>query len=112
MAARQSFSTTARLRQVRPCAESPGRMLRSLLCLAAGCASAGGQGSRPATPPRPEASRAYDTRFPDPGTPLDVQVVSSSDRAGTHVLELTYAGAPGKAPVHGTLVRPAEGTPR
>ena len=92
-------------------------MLRSLLCapllcLAAGCASAGGQGSRPATPPRPEASRAYDTRFPDPGTPLDVQVVSSSDRAGTHVLELTYAGAPGKAPLHGTLVRPAEGTPR
>ena len=92
-------------------------MLRSLLsalllCLATGCASAGGPGSRPAAPPRPEASRAYDARFPDPGTPLDVQVLSSSDRAGTHVVELTYAGAPGKAPVRGTLVRPPEGTPR
>jgi dienelactone hydrolase len=92
-------------------------MLRSLLCalllcLAAGCASPGGPGSRPATPPRPEASRAYDARFPDPGTPLDVQTLSSSDRAGTHVVELTYAGAPGIAPVRGTLVRPPEGTPR
>lgn len=92
-------------------------MLRSLLsslllCLAAGCASTGGQGSRPATPPRPEASRAYDARFPDPGTPLDVQVLSSADRAGTHVVELTYAGAPGKAPVRATRVRPPEGTPR
>lgn len=92
-------------------------MLRSLLpalllCLAAGCASTGAQGSRPATPPRPEASRAYDARFPDPGTPLDVQVLSSADRAGTRVIELTYAGAPGKPPVRGTLVRPPEGAPR
>jgi len=92
-------------------------MLRSLLaglllCLAAGCASAGGQGSRPAAPPRPEASRAYDARFPDPGTPLDLQVISTSDRAGAHVVEVTYAGAPGMAPVRGTLVRPPEGTRR
>jgi dipeptidyl aminopeptidase/acylaminoacyl peptidase len=92
-------------------------MLRSLLSvlvlsLAAGCASTGGQGSRPPTPPRPEASRAYDARFPDPGTPLAVQELSRADRAGSHVVELTYAGAPGKAPVRGTLVRPPEGTPR
>jgi dienelactone hydrolase len=91
-------------------------MLRSilsalLLCLAAGCASAGGQGPRP-TPPRPEASRAYDARFPDPGTPLAVHTLSTADRSGTQVVELTYAGAPGIAPVHGTLVRPPEGTPR
>jgi len=91
-------------------------MLRSilsalLLCLAAGCASAGGQGPRP-TPPRPEASRAYDARFPDPGTPLAVQTLSTADRSGTQVVELTYAGAPGIAPVRGTLVRPPEGTPR
>src|SRR5512147_1036753 len=63
----------------------PPPMLRSLvaplaLALAAGCASSGGPGSRPAAPPRPEASRAYDARFPDPGTPLAVQVVSTADR--------------------------------
>ena len=92
-------------------------MLRSLLfalllCLAAGCASTGGQGSRPPTPPRPEASRAYDARFPDPGTPLDVKTLSTADRSGAKVVELTYAGAPGIAPVRGTLVRPPEGTRR
>ena len=83
-----------------------------LVLLVAGCASTGGQGERPAAPPRPEASRAYDARFPDPGAPLDVKVLSTADRAGTKVVELTYAGAPGKAPVQGTLVRPPEGTPR
>ena len=92
-------------------------MLRSIvgplcLALAAGCASTGGQGSRPAAPPRPEASRAYDARFPDPGTPLQIQVSSTSDRAGTAVVELTYAGAPDTAPVRGTLVRPPEGARR
>ena len=91
-------------------------MLRSLLaalllCLVGGCASTG-QGARPAAPPRPEASRAYDARFPDPGTPLDVQVLSTTDRGGTKLVELTYAGAPGAAPVRGTLVRPPEGSPR
>ena len=75
-----------------------------LPALALGCASAGG--ARPAAPPRPEASRAYDQRFPDPGTPLDVQVLSTADRAGVSVVELTYAGAPGTAPVRATLVRP------
>ncbi len=90
------------------------RPLVALLLLAhsLGCASTGGQGSRSAGPPRPEASRAYDARFPDPGTPLDVRVLSTSDRAGTSVVELTYAGAPGTSPVGATLVRPAEGTRR
>lgn len=81
-----------------------------LLVLAVACASTGG--SRPAAPPRPEASKAYDARFPDPGTPLDIQVLSSSDRAGTQVVELTYAGATSTAPVRGTLVRPPQGTRR
>ncbi|HZX42927.1 MAG TPA: hypothetical protein VFE93_13895 [Myxococcaceae bacterium] len=83
-----------------------------LLVLSLGCAGAGSQGSRPAAPPRPEASRPYDARFPDPGTPLGIQVLSTSDRAGTQVVELTYAGAPATAPVQATLVRPAEGTKR
>ena len=92
-------------------------MLRSLLAalvvvLVAGCASTGGQQARPAAPPRPEASRAYDARFPDPGTPLNVQVLSTSDRAGAQLVELTYAGAPGTAPVRATLVRPPAGAPR
>ena len=92
-------------------------MLRSsvaalLVLLVAGCASTGGQGASPAAPPRPEASRAYDARFPDPGTPLDVQVQSTADRAGTQVVQLTYAGAPGIAPVQGTLIRPPPGAPR
>jgi dienelactone hydrolase len=85
-----------------------------LLLLAAGCASTGpgaAGGARPA-PPRPEASKPYDARFPDLGTPLNVQVVSTADRAGTSVAEITYAGAPGTPPVQATLVRPAEGTPR
>ena len=80
-----------------------------LLALSLGCASTGSQGSRPAAPRRPEASRAYDARFPDPGTPLDLQVLSTSDRAGSSVVELTYAGAPGTAPVRATLVRPPQG---
>ena len=84
--------------------------LVSFLALAGACASTGG--SRPATPPRPEASKAYDARFPDPGTPLGIQVLSTSDRAGTQVVELTYAGAPGTPPVRGTLVRPPQGTSR
>jgi dienelactone hydrolase len=84
----------------------------ALLVLVAGCASTGGQGKAPVAPPRPEASRAYDARFPDPGTPLDVQVLSTSDRAGGQLVELTYAGAPGTPPVRGTLVRPPAGTPR
>ncbi|HVP60069.1 MAG TPA: hypothetical protein VMT11_05900 [Myxococcaceae bacterium] len=83
-----------------------------LLPICLGCAAPGSQGSRPAAPPRPEASRAYDARFPDPGTPLDVQVLSASDRAGTSVVELTYAGAPGTPPVPATLVRPLEGAKR
>ena len=92
-------------------------MLRSLLaalllCLVGGCASTGGRQARPVAPPRPEASRAYDARFPDPGTPLDVQVLSTTARGGSRVVELTFAGAPGTAPVRGTLVRPSEGTPR
>lgn len=92
-------------------------MLRTLLApllllLAAGCASTGAGGARPAAPPRPEASKPYDARFPDPGTPLNVQVVSSSDRAGTGVVEITYAGAPGAAPVQATLVRPPQGARR
>ena len=92
-------------------------MLRTLLApllllLAAGCASTGAGGTRPAAPPRPEASKPYDARFPDPGTPLNVQVVSTSDRAGTGVVEITYAGAPGAAPVQATLVRPPQGAPR
>jgi dienelactone hydrolase len=81
-----------------------------LLALAGACASTGG--ARSAPPPRPEASKAYDARFPDPGTPLDVRVVSSSDRAGTQVVEITFAGASGTAPVQGTIVRPPQGTRR
>src|SRR5215470_2604916 len=116
MAARQPFSATAWLRWCVPPPRVPGRM-RSLLAallvfLVSGCASTGGQGERPAAPPRPEASRAYDARFPDPGTPLDVQVLSTTDSGGTKLVELTYAGAPGAAPVRGTLVRPPEGSPR
>ncbi|HET9156159.1 MAG TPA: hypothetical protein VFN91_05790, partial [Myxococcaceae bacterium] len=92
-------------------------MLRSfvaalLVLLVAACASSGGQGARATAPPRPEASRAYDARFPDPGTPLDVKVLSTADRAGTQVAQLTYAGASGVAPVEGTLVRPPAGAPR
>jgi len=83
-----------------------------LVALSLGCAGAGSQGSRPAAPPRSEASRAYDARFPDPGTPLDVRVLSTSHRAGTSVVELTHAGAPGTAPVRALLVRPPEGTKR
>jgi dienelactone hydrolase len=82
-----------------------------LVLLVAGCASTGGQGKGSAAPPRPEASRAYDARFPDPGTPLNVQVLSTSDRGGGQLVELTYAGAPGTAPVRGTLVRPPAGVP-
>jgi len=92
-------------------------MLRSfvaalLVLLVAACASTGGQGARANAPPRPEASGAYDARFPDPGTPLDVKVLSTADRAGTQVVELTYAGASGVAPVRGTLIRPPTGAPR
>jgi len=81
-----------------------------VLCLA--CASSGSQAGRPAAPPRPEASRAYDARFPDPGTPLDVQTLSTTDRAGVSVVELTYAGATGAPPVQATLVRPPAQAPR
>jgi hypothetical protein len=83
-----------------------------LLLLAAACASTSSSGARPAPPPRPEASKPYDARFPDPGTPLNVQVVSTADRAGTSVVEITYAGAPGAPPVQATLVRPGQGVPR
>ena len=79
-------------------------LLAVLAVVALGCATAGGQ--HPAAPPRPEASRAYDQRFPDPSTPLNVQVASTTDRGGVSVVELTYAGAPGPAPVRATLVRP------
>jgi dienelactone hydrolase len=79
------------------------------LALAGACASTSGTRG---PPPRPEASKAYDARFPDPGTPLDVRVLSSSDRAGTQVVEITYAGAPSSAPVQATLVRPPRGTKR
>jgi dienelactone hydrolase len=88
------------------------RPLAALLlgpCLA--CASSGGQAGRPSTPPRPAASRSYDARFPDPGTPLEVHVLSTTDRAGVSVIELTYAGAPGTAPVRATLVRPPPEAP-
>jgi len=92
-------------------------MLRSsvaalLVLLVAACASTGGQGAPATAPPRPEASGAYDTRFPDPGASLDVKVLSTADRAGTRVVELTYAGASGVAPVRGTLIRPPTGAPR
>lgn len=85
-------------------------MLRSLptllLALSLGCTSTGTQQTRRDAPARPEASPSYDARFPDPGTPLDLQMVSTADRAGTSLVELTYAGAPGAAPVRATLVRP------
>ncbi len=87
-------------------APMPRPLLAVLLALALGCASSGGTGTRPAAPPRTEASRAYDARFPDPGTPLEVQALSTSDRSGASVVELTYAGASGTAPVRATLVRP------
>src|SRR5262245_53481038 len=115
VAARQSFSTAHPLQRLAPTPRVPALMLRSLsvlplLALAGACASTGG--ARSAPPPRPEASKAYDARFPDPGTPLDVRVVSSSDRAGTQVVEITYAGASSTAPVQGTIVRPPQGTRR
>ena len=91
-------------------------MLRALpallLALCLGCATGGAQATRPPPPPRTEASRAYDARFSDPGTPLGLQVLSTSDRAGTSVVELTYAGAPGIDPVRSTLVRPPAGVKR
>jgi dienelactone hydrolase len=83
----------------------------ALLALALACAS-GSTSTRPATPPRSEASRAYDAKFPDPGTPLEMKVLSTSDRSGVSVVELTYAGASGRAPVQATLVRPPAGSKR
>ena len=77
------FRLQARLRTEAARAESArAPMPRLLLALALGCASGGGPGTRPAAPTRPEASRAYDARFPDPGTPLEVRVLSTSDRSG------------------------------
>jgi len=83
-------------------------MLRPLavLALAAlGCAAPGGN-RRNAPASRSEASRAYDARFPDPASPLDRHDLSSSERSGVTVIDLTYAGAPGTEPVRATLVRP------
>lgn len=72
-----------------------------LLLLALACA-----GARTAPRSTSDASATYDRRFPDPGTPLATQVQSTTDRAGTSVVEMTYAGAPDAPPVRATLVRP------
>src|SRR5262249_53965288 len=65
--------------------------------------------SHEATPPpgRPAAAEAYAARFPGGQGPLDVRVLSTSQHGPVHVVELTYQGAAGKAPVRATLVRPA-----
>jgi len=90
-------------------------MLRSLptvlVALSLGCASTG-TSTRPSPPPRSEASRAYDAKFPDPGTPLGIQILSTSNRSGASLVELTYAGASGADPVRATLVRPPGGSQR
>ncbi|MGZ6077770.1 MAG: alpha/beta hydrolase family protein [Myxococcaceae bacterium] len=84
-------------------------VLTVLVALSLGCA---GASSRPSPPPRSAASRAYDAKFPDPATPLDVKVLSTSDRSGASLVELTYAGATGTNPVRATLVRPPTGSKR
>ncbi|MGZ3445560.1 MAG: alpha/beta hydrolase family protein [Myxococcaceae bacterium] len=84
-------------------------VLTVLVALSLGCA---GASSRPSPPPRSAASRAYDAKFPDPATPLDVKVLSTSDRSGASLVELTYAGATGTDPVRATLVRPPTGSKR
>jgi dienelactone hydrolase len=91
----------------------PRRLLPFLLLL--GCAT-------PAPPPNPASSSsaptgpntaAYQARFPTPHGSLDVQVLSTLEHGPVSVVELTYRGAPGKAPVRATLVRPtAPGTGR
>jgi len=89
------------------------RSTLSLLCLAAlACAAPGAEGRRGGPVHRSEASRVYDARFPDPGSPLDRRDLSSSERSGAVLVELTYAGDPGTGPVRATLVRPGgEGKP-
>ena len=81
----------------------------ALVALSLGCASTS---TRPSPPPRSEASRAYDAKFPDPGTPLGIQILSTSNRSGASLVELTYAGATGADPVRATLVRPPGGSQR
>jgi dienelactone hydrolase len=79
------------------------RLLPVLLLL--GCAT-------PA-PPASTPTAAYRTRFPTPPGPLDVQVLSTQQHGPVSAVELTYRGAPDKAPVRATLVRPtAPGTGR
>lgn len=89
----------------------PRSLPTALLALSLACAGTG-TSTRPSPPPRSAASRAYDAKFPDPATPLDIQVLSTSDRSGASLVELTYAGAPGNDPVRATLVRPPAGTKR
>ena len=83
----------------------------ALVALSLACAGAS-TSTRPSPPPRSAASRAYDAKFPDPATPLDVKVLSTSDRSGATLVELTFAGAPGTDPVRATLVRPPSGSKR
>ncbi len=84
-------------------------LLSVLVALSLACAGPG-TSTRPSPPPRTAASRAYDAKFPDPAAPLDVKVLSSSDRFGVSLVELTYAGVPGTDPVRATLVRPPAGS--
>jgi cephalosporin-C deacetylase-like acetyl esterase len=80
------------------------RLLPLLLLL--GCAT-GSPAPTPASGGPTGAGASYATRFPDAQGPLDVQVLSSSQHGPVSVVELTYRGAAGKAPVRATLVRPA-----
>ena len=84
-------------------------LLTVLVALSLACAGAG-TSTRPSPPPRTAASRAYDAKFPDPAAPLDIKVLSSSDRFGVSLVEVTYAGVPGTDPVRATLVRPPAGS--
>lgn len=83
----------------------------ALVALSLACAGAS-TSTRPSPPPRSAASRAYDAKFPDPAAPLDVKVLTTSDRSGASLVELTFAGAPGTDPVRATLVRPPSGSKR
>jgi len=91
-------------------------MLRRLFpfLLALGCATPAPPASQTASPaPATGANSAttaaaYRERFPTGQAPLDVQVLSTQQHGSVSVVELTYRGASGKAPVRATLVRPAE----
>jgi len=88
------------------------RRLLSLLLLL-GCSTPAPPASTSTAPAPGTSTAAYQARFPTPPGPLDVQVLSTGQHGPVSVVELTYRGAPGKAPVRAVLVRPtAQGTGR